>query len=112
MVDQPVVRESVEISRELRRRRVARASSDQIHPYILEKFIDRHTLAALAQQITIDAAFVAGVESIERRRVSGGVREHQVFVAGRGGGGHGPPSMRAGPCSGKRRPVTLERRSG
>jgi len=76
MVDRPVVREAVKIRRELRRRCVAPASSDQIHPYILEKFIDRHTLAALAQQITIDVAFVARVESIERRRVSGGIREH------------------------------------
>jgi hypothetical protein len=109
MVDQPVVRETVEIGRELRRRRVARASTNQIHPHILEELIDRDTLAALAQQITIDAAFVARVKSIERGRVAGGVSEHQVFVAGRGGGGHGPPSMRAGSWSGKRGPANRRR---
>ena len=50
-------------------------------------------MAALAQEVAVDAALVAGIERVERRGVARGVGEHQVLVARvrrRSGRGHRP----------------------
>src|SRR6266511_2945919 len=112
VVDQPVMRQAVEPRRELGSGRVARASPDQIHPYVLEEFVGDTALAALTQQVAVHAALVPGVKRSERRGVAGGVREHEVFVGRRGRSGHGPPSMRGGPCGGKRGSLCYCRGSG
>ena len=67
--------------------------------------VDGARMAALAQEIAIHAAFVPRIQRIERRCISGGVGEHKVFVAGRGGGGHGTPSMPAKHRANNRRAV-------
>src|SRR4029077_19057993 len=101
MIDQTVVREPVQPRRELGGRDVARASANEVHPHVLEELVGDAALAALSKQIAIDAALVPGIERVERRGVAGGRRKHEIFVALRGGSGHGPPSMRGGPCGGK-----------
>src|SRR5262249_17607049 len=58
-------------------------------------------LAAMPEEIAVNPSFVPRIQRVECGRVARGVRKHQVFVARRGGGGHGPPSMRGGPCGGK-----------
>ena len=63
------------------RRRVRRAGADHVHPDVLEQLVGRARVAAVAQQVAVDAALVPRIQRVERRGVAGGVAEHQVFVA-------------------------------
>ena len=94
VIDQAVVRERVQPGRELRGRHIARADANRIHPHILEQLVGDAGVAAVAQQIAIDAALVPRVQRVERGGVARAVGEHQLLVARRPvRAGHGPPSM-------------------
>ena len=96
VVDQAVVGERVQPGREFGAGLVGSAHADQIHPHVLEKLLGDAGVAALAQQIAIDAALVPRIDRVERRGIAGGIGEHQVFVAGVGAVAHGAASMPAG----------------
>src|SRR6185312_12534773 len=111
MVDQPVMRERVQPGREFGAGLVTGAHADQIHPYVLEKLLGDAGVAALTQQIAIDATLVAGVEGIECRGVAGRIGEHQVLVAGIGMPAHRATSMPAACVRNNRPPARKAARS-
>src|SRR4029079_928379 len=81
MVDQAVVREAVEIGRELGLDGVAGARPHEIHPHVLEQLLGGAGLPALPQEIAVDAALVTRVEHVECTGFSVAIKKHELLIA-------------------------------
>ena len=62
VIDQPIVRNGVDPGRELGRRCIGCAHANRIHPHILEQLVGDAAVAAMSQQVSVDAALVPRVE--------------------------------------------------
>jgi len=81
MIDQPVVRKTIQVRRKFSLHGVRGARAYQIHPYILEQFFGHTAVAALAQHIAEQPALVTAVEHVERTGFAIAEALHQNFVA-------------------------------
>jgi len=82
MVAQPMVGDGVQPGGEAGLRFPACLGGDHSLPDVLEKLVGQGVVAQLAQQVVVQLAAMAGIQLLERTRITRGVGEHQGFIAG------------------------------